>query len=151
MDGCQLPREFQLFQVFSETLPDFAGNLVGVRDDFVESSIFVQPHCRSLRANLRHARYVVRGVTDESQVINNLFGGNVELLLDTIAIHDPVGHCIDQRDIILDKLCHILVAGGDQARHVVSLCLLNEGTDNVICLDTLDTQQGQAKCRNNVE
>ena len=150
-DRCELPRQRHVVQVLTQAFPDLALDLVAVREQRIERRVLVEPLRSGLGADLGHARDVVGGIADESEVVDDLLGVDIELCLDTGPIEPRVRHRVDERDAPVDELRHVLVAGGDH--DVESGCggVLRQRADDVVGLDPFDAQQGQAERRDRLD
>ena len=144
-DPGEFTRQREIRRRRAQAFADLAFDAILVLQQAVERAVLVEPLCRRLRADLRHAGNVVRGVADEREVVDDLFGVDVELELDAGPVEGRVRHGVDERDVLVDQLRHVLVAGRDQhlqARVHGTLC---ERADDVVCLDTCNSQQRQAE------
>ncbi len=126
----------------SPILPD---DLAGARLQRVEVAVLLQPLGGRLRSDAWHARNVVRGVADQRQVVDDLLGRHVELLLHASAVERRVAHRVDERDVLVDELRHVLVAGRDHRLLAGGRRLACERADHVVGLDALDAQQRHAQ------
>ena len=59
----------------------------------------------------RYTRNVVDLVAHQRQQINDECGRYAKLFDDTVVIHGCVVHGVDERDVIVNQLCHVLIAG----------------------------------------
>ncbi len=150
-DGRELARQFERLEILAQALADFALDVLGVLDDLVERAVLVQPLGRGLGAHFRNARDVVGAVADEREVVHDLRRQHVELGLDAGAVELRVEHRVDDRDVVVHELGHVLVAGRDHDLHAVLRRALGERADHVVGLDALDAQQRQAECRNRLD
>ena len=139
-NGGKCLRQPELLDVVPQALPDFALDLFGIGDDLIGAVVLIEPFRRCLGTHFRHARNIVRAVADKRQPVDDLFGIDVELLLDTIAVEDGAGHGIHQRDPVTDELRHVLVDCGYQYFHAGIGGLASERPDDIVRLDTFDTQ-----------
>ena len=114
-----------------------------MRQDRFERAVGVEPLGRGLRAYLVDARDVVRAVADEGQVVDDLFRIHVKLGLHAVAIEERIVHRVDQRDALVDELCHVLVAGRDQHLLARRRGALRQRADDIVRFDANDAQQWQ--------
>ena len=141
MNGGELARQLQCCQTGTQILANLAGNFRRVLNDRIQRLILVQPlRCR-FRADLVDARNVVRAVAHQRQVVDDLFGIDIELGFDALTIHARVAHGVDQHDVLVDELRHVFVAGGNQ--HAFAACggAACQRTDHVVGLNAGDAQQ----------
>ena len=103
-------RQSQLLDVVTQAFADLALDFVSMIDNTIGTVVLIKPLGGSLGTNARHAWNVVRGIADQCQIVDDLFGIDVELFLNAFAGHDYAAHRIDQRHVIVDELRHILVA-----------------------------------------
>ena len=151
LDGCQLTRQRQLRQRRAQALADLAADLVGVRDDRVERTIFAQPLRGCLRAALFDPWNVVGGVADQREIIDDLIGTHTELCLDAAWIERGVGHGVDQGDVRTDQLRQILVAGGYHDVDAVRGRLQGQRADHIVRFHAVDAQDRKTECGNERE
>ena len=143
---CQPARQVQLLKIITQAFADLAANFIGTRDQRINVLVLVQPFGSRLRAHLGDARDVVGLVTDQCEVIDNLFRPDIKLFLHTVAVHVGVGHGVDQCHLLIDELRHVLVAGRYQHLHTGFGGGAAQGADHVIRFDALDAQQRQTEC-----
>jgi hypothetical protein len=104
----------------------------------------LQPlRCR-LRPDTGDARDVVDGVADEREIVGDLLGRNAELLLDARAIERRIIHRVDERDLPVDELRQVLVAGRDHGRGTGGRGLPSQRADDVVRFDACDAQDRDA-------
>ena len=144
LDGSELPGQRQLFQAGAQVLADLALDLIGVGHEFVQGAVLPQPFGRGLGSALGHSGNVVRGVAHEGQVIDDLLRPDAELLHHAIGIQVTVAHGVNEADMIVHQLGHVLVAGGHQGGHALLRRLAGQSADDVVRLNPLHHQQGQA-------
>ena len=63
-------------------------------------------------------------------------------------VHDGVGHGVDQGDVLVDQLRHVLVTGGDHHGTAGVGALARQGADYVVGLYAVNAQQRQTECAN---
>ena len=143
-DRREFLRQAKLLDILPEAFADLTLDVVGVFDDVVGTRILVEPLRRRLRADTRHPRDVIGAVADQGQVIDDLLGINVELLLDAVAIEDLSGHRVDERHVVADQLRHVFVDGRDEHPEIRLRTPAGQGADDVVRLDALDAQQWQS-------
>ncbi len=131
----------------AQVLAHLARDLGRVRQDRVERAVLREPLGRGLRPHLVDAGDVVRAVTDQRQVVDDLLGLDVELRLDAVAVEQRVRHRVDERDALVDELRHVLVAGRDQHLLAGRGRARGQRADDVVGLDARDAQQRQAQRR----
>ena len=129
--------------MLTQAFADLALDLVAMREQRIERRVLVEPLGSRLRADLWHARYVVRGIADQREVVDDLLGIDVELGLDPVTIEPRVGHGVDERYAAVDQLRHVLVAGRDHDFDPDRSRALCQRADHVVGLDAGDTQQRQ--------
>ena len=112
---------------------------VGIAPSVVQRTVLRQPFGGGLGADLVDAGHVVDGVADQHQVIDDALGRHAELLALTPSHVQRFGaHGVDQRDVVVDQLRHVLVAGGDDALHALRRGLHRQRADHVVGLDAFD-------------
>ena len=99
--------------------------------------------CR-LRPDLWYAGYIVSGITNQCQVIDEFIGLYAEASLHSLDVGNPVIHRIDQRYTFIHQLRHVLVTGRNQHIHRLLHRLRRERTNDIIGFDTVNDQQRQA-------
>ena len=52
--------------------------------------------------------------------------------MDPLGVHSRVAHCVDQRDVVVDQLRHILVGCGDEGGESGTGRLVGQSADHVI-------------------
>ncbi|MNF56100.1 hypothetical protein D3C84_375800 [compost metagenome] len=70
---------------------------------------------------------------------------DTKFLLHASDIHHTSGHGIDQRNVPVDQLCHVLVASGNDHRAAGRGTAARQGADHVVGFDAIDTQQRVAE------
>ncbi len=143
-DRGEPPREGHDVQARAQVLADLAGDVLGVRQQLVKGAVGIEPLGGGLRAHLVDARNVVRAVADQREVVDDLLREHVELRLDAGPVQDGVGHGVDQRDLLVDQLRHVLVAGRDQHRLAGLGRTGRQSADHIVRLNAGDAQQRQA-------
>ena len=98
---------------------------------------------RSFFAHTGHPGDVVDLIPLQSQQVNNQVGRHTELFDNTAVVHGGVGHGVNQRDMVVDQLGHVLVAGGYQHSLVTSRRRHRQCADNIIGLHSGDTDKWQ--------
>ena len=152
-DGGQLVGEERQVAVLLELLRQGLGtaeaellDLLQVRIDRLEATAHaLQQAQRGLLAHAGHAGNVVDLVAHQRQEVDDQLGGQAELRLHPFHIQGLVLHGVDQGDMGVDQLGHVLVAGGD---HGVAPRLggpAGQGADDVVGLHPLDAEQRQAQ------
>ena len=97
-------------------------------------------------AHPRHAGDVVHLVAHQCEEVDDECGRQAKLLLHARFIEGFLFHGVDQRDVAVHQLGHVLIAGGDD-RVAASLSgLVRQRANHVIRLDPFDAQQRQAEC-----
>ena len=98
----------------------------------------------------RHTGNVVDLVAHQRQQINDQRRRYAEFVDDTVVIHGCVVHGVDQRDVVVNQLRHVLIAGRDHHLSPTARGLDGQRADDVVCLDTPNTNQRQAHGANGV-
>ncbi|MNZ86966.1 hypothetical protein D3C78_1058120 [compost metagenome] len=99
-----------------------------------------QAHCR-LFTYTRHTGNVIDLVAHESEEIDDVLRTDAELLVYARDIKHSSSHGIDQRNVAVDQLRHVLVAGRDNHRTSGRGTAAGQGADHVVGLDAFNTQQ----------
>ena len=115
-----------------------------MRQKIVEGMVFIQPFCGCFGSHLGNAGNVIGAIANQRQIINDLLRVYLKFGFYALTIQTRAGHGIDQTDMRVDQLRHILVASGDQHGNVLSCGLYGKRTDHVIRFNTIDTQHGQS-------
>ena len=98
-----------------------------------------------LGTNAWNARDVVGRIAHQRQVIDDLLRSDAKFLLYALNIHRATSHGIDQGNVPVDQLRHVLVAGRNHHRPVGGRAAAGQGADHVIGLHAFDTQQREAQ------
>ncbi len=130
----------QPVQGLAQIFADHAGDLVGIGHDAIERAIGGEPLHGGLGTALFDAGYVVDGVADEAQVIDDALGGHAEFCGHAGNVENFIAHRVDQGNVFVDQLGHVLVAGGNDGVQSGGGGLYRERADDVIGLDALDHQ-----------
>ena len=109
-------------------------------DDAGQAAVLRQPFQRRFRAALGHARHIVDRVADQGQVIDDAVRRHAELGQHAGFVEFFIVHRIDQRDLGVDQLGQVLVAGRDHGVHASRSSLYDERADHVVRLDPFDHQ-----------
>jgi hypothetical protein len=138
-------RQRQHSKAVTQVFAGFAFHAIGLRHQRLQRTKFLQPFRRGFRPNALHARNIVDAVTHQRQIVHDPFRRHTEFGDHRVAIHDRVGHGVDQRDALVHQLGDVLVTGGDQHVHAGIGRALRQRSDDVIGLDPRFAQQRQAK------
>ena len=85
-----------------------------------------------------NARNVIDRVSHEGQQIDDELRRHTKLIDHPIAVQDNLGHGIDQGDVVIHQLRHVLVTGGNKDRSLLRARHLRQGANYIIGLDTRD-------------
>ena len=91
-------------------------------------------------AHSRHAGNVVRGIAHQGQKIDDQAGLDTKFFLHPRRVHHQTRHGVDQGDVGVHQLRHVLVAGGYDHRTAGGAGLRRQRADHVIRLHTLYTE-----------
>ena len=91
-------------------------------------------------ANAGDTGNIVGFVPHQRQVIDNQLRWHAKFGFHARAIEKRIGHRVDQRDVAVDQLCHVLVAGRDNSVERLRCGLLGQRADDIVGLDALDNQ-----------
>ncbi|MNN28925.1 hypothetical protein D3C81_1425080 [compost metagenome] len=97
-----------------------------------------QPFDRGLGADLGHAGDIVDRIADQRQVVDDALGRHAELGRHARGIEHFAAHGVDQRDLVVDQLRQVLVAGGYHRTHALLGGLARQRADHVVGLDAVD-------------
>ena len=122
-----------------------AADFLDVGQDVVQRAVFFQQIAGRLGADQRHARHVVGRVAHQGLVIDDLIGPDAPFLPQAVAVHDLVLADVVELDAISDQLPAVLVAGDDVALPAQFVGDPGDRGDNVVGLETLVGQQGNAQ------
>ena len=116
----------------------------------VECAELIKPLRCSFRTYLWYSGYVVNAVSHQREVVDNLFWRYAKFIHDALAVHLGIGHGVDQGHMLGYQLRHVLIT----RRNHRSAFLLGShgriGADDIVCLDTLYTNQGQTHCSDQI-
>ncbi|MCY1172784.1 hypothetical protein D9M73_129280 [compost metagenome] len=98
-----------------------------------------------LRTDAWNTRNVVGRIAHERQIIDDLLRSDAEFLLHALHVHAATGHGVDQGNVPIDQLRHVLVAGGDHHRAAARRALPGQGADHVVGFHALHAQERQAE------
>ena len=129
-----------MFDVLAQALTNLSLDFISVLDDAGGRLVFVQPLRRCLGAHFRYPGDIVRGISNQRQVVNNLLRKYVKLVLYPSPNKHRVRHRIDQRHLVADQLCHVFVTRRDQYIHPGIHRSSTQGSDDVVRLNALDLQ-----------
>ncbi len=135
----------QPVQCAPQVVANRTADIGGMRNHAIERTVFRQPFHGCLGADLVDARYVVDGVADQRQVIDNALGRHPEFGDHAGDVERFIAHGIDQRYMIVDQLRKILVAGRHDRFHSMFDRLHHERADHIVGLDAVDHQDRPAK------
>ncbi len=107
---CELLRQSHLFDMFPQALADFARDFFGVIDDAISSLIQVQPFRGGFGTDLGYAGNIVGRIAYQREVVDNLLRVDIKFFFNTVTVHDIPTHRVDESDVFVDELCHVLVA-----------------------------------------
>ena len=144
-DGRQVARQGQHLQCISQVTTNFPLHIVSIGHYTFEILPVAQPLGGGFWSAFFHPGNVVRLVTGQCQKVNDLFRRHTKFLYHAIDIHRCFGHGIDEGDMVIDQLGHILVTGGDYTVNIRSSSTLCQRTDYIIGLDTRHLDQRQAQ------
>ena len=99
--------------------------------------------CR-FRTATGHTRDIVRGITHQCQVVNDLAGLYTKFFNNGGGVHDRIRHGVDEGDLIVDKLRHVLVTSRHHGFKTRFGCLHTKRTNNIVRFDPIHDQQREA-------
>ncbi len=142
----QFARNARLVGIVDDRLPAFLLlDLAGAGKQRVEVAELFEKLRGGLLADARHARHVVDGIAHHRLQVDHLFGRHAPFLDDFGNADLTVLHRVVHRDCLADELHQILV-GGDDGRVGARLAGLPRiGGDDVVGLETLHLDAGQAE------
>jgi hypothetical protein len=144
LDGKQHARLRQPVAGGAQVFADHTLDGVGVRQQVVEGAVFGEPLHRGFRPHLGDAGDVVDRIADQGEVIDDAFRRHAELGGHACPVERFLAHGVDQRDMVVDQLRHVLVAGGDDAADPALLGVQHQGADHVVGLDAVDDDERPA-------
>ncbi|CZR33542.1 Uncharacterised protein [Legionella pneumophila] len=95
----------------TQIFTNFAANFVGVCKQIIKRLILCQPFYSCFGAAFLYSWNIIYTVSNESEVINDLFRCYTKFCFDTINIHTVITHGIDEGDMFIDQLCHVFITG----------------------------------------
>jgi len=107
--------------------------------------VFGQPFGGGFRAAAVHAGHVVHFVAGQRQKINDALGRHAEFFLHPGAVQGFAGHGVDQGDLGVDQLGHVLVASGHHHLPALRAGLVRQRANHVVGLDAFHHQQRPAQ------
>ncbi len=117
----------------------------GGGDHAVERAVFGDPLGGRLRADLLDAGHVVDGVAHQRQVVDDALRRHAELGQHAGHVEPLVAHRVDQRDVLVDQLRQVLVAGGDDHLVAAGRGQARQRADGVVGLDARRHQHRPAE------
>ena len=146
-DSDEPAAERQEIECGAQVGADRAADLAGRGDDAIERAVLRQPLDCRFRPDLGDARHIVDGIADQRQIVDDARGRHAELGEDAAGVEHFLVHRVDQRDVLVDELRQILVAGRND--HVETLCrgATGQGADHVVGFDARDGQDRPAERR----
>ena len=127
----------RLAQIFA----DHAADLLSVLHHVVQRAILGEPLHRSFRADLVHARNVIHHIAGQCQIIHDALRRHAELGVHARHIQRLVAHGVDQRDMRVDQLRQVLVAGRDDTVRAILRGLLHQRANHIVRLHAIQHQQ----------
>ena len=100
-----------MIQVCAQIFAHLAFDVCGMCNQLIQRSILIQPPGCCFGTNLGNPWNIVRGISHQCQVIDNLFGFYTKFFHHALFVKPAVVHGVDQRDTLIDQLGKILVAG----------------------------------------
>ena len=128
-----------------QVLADDALDLRRRRDHAFERAVLGDPLRRRLRADLLDAGNVVDRIADEGEVVDDPLGRNAELGGDALDVEPLVAHRVDERDVGVDELRQVLVAGRDDDLEAALGGHARDRADRVVGLDAGDGEDRPAE------
>ena len=98
-----------------------------------------------LFAHTRHAGNVVDLVAHQGQEVDDVFRADAKFLVHASHVQHASGHGVDQGNVPVHQLCHVLVTGRDDHRAPLGGAVARKRTDDVVGFNTLDAQQRVAQ------
>nr|BFF24937.1 hypothetical protein GCM10025732_29020 [Glycomyces mayteni] len=136
-------------EVVAQALPGLAGDLVGLGDEAVEGAVLGDPLGGGLGADAGDAGEVVGLLADERGEVAVAGGGDAVLLLDGLGrVPGEFGDALDRVEegrVLVDELDGVAVARGDERGEPGGLALGGEGGDDVVCLEGVLGEPGDAE------
>ena len=145
-DGDQLPRHRQPAQRIAQILAHHALDALGMGNKLIQRAIFGQPLRGGLRPALGYAGYVVDGITDQRQVINDLVRAYAKLFQHASLIEHFARHRVFNAHMLVHQLRHVLVAGRHDGFNAVLRTPGCKRADHVIGFHAVDHQDRNAEC-----
>jgi hypothetical protein len=109
-----------------------------------ERAILKEPLARRLRTDFVDAGYVVDGIADQREVVDETIRLHAELLFDAGFVERLVRHRVDECHVRAHELRHVLVAGRDDDARAETLRFFRERTDHVVRFHAFHDQQRPA-------
>jgi len=100
---------------------------------------------RCLGTNTRYAWNVVRRIAHQREVVDDLLGRYAKFLFNALNVHHAAGHGVNQRDVAINQLGHVLVTGGDDHWSVCRGAAAGQRADDIIGLHAFNAQQGETQ------
>ncbi len=149
LDGGQLVRHESRFTVFFKLGGQALGASNGQRRHLVQVRVQVaeppadpgQQPDGGLFTHTWHTWNVVHLVAHQRQEVDDVLGADPEFLVHASHVQHATGHGVDQGNVPVDQLRHVLVAGGNDDRPVQRRAAACQGTDDIVSFDPFDAQQ----------
>ncbi len=153
LDGSQLIRQERRVAVLFQLGRQGLGAANGQCRDLVQVGIQVaeatadtgkQAH-RGFFAHPRYTGDVVDLVAHQRQEVDDMFRADAKFLVHASHVQHASGHGVDQGNVPVHQLRHVLVTGRDDHRAAQRGAAARQGADHVVGLDPLDAQQRVAQ------
>ena len=125
----------QPVQRLAQVLAGNAFDRRGGGDHAVERTKVGDPLRGGLWADFFDARNVVDAVAHQRQVVDDALRRNAKLGLDAGDVERFIAHRVDQRDVLVDELRKVFVAGGDHHTMAAVRCERRQRSDRVVGFD----------------
>ena len=133
----ELPAHERFVRVLLQVLADFVHSDFGrPAQDFIELVELLEQADGGLRPDLRHARHIVNGVTDERLVIDHLIGPNAPVGHQTVSVVVGVFADVVELHQWADELPRVFVIGDDERVDAALLSGVRERREDVVGLPT---------------
>ncbi len=141
---CRFAVVFQLFRHGLGATESQLGDFIQIFIQILDAADTLQQRQRRLFTHTGHTGNVVHLVPLQRQQVDHQMRRHAELFLDPGHIHLAVVHGVDQGDMLIHQLRHILVTGGDDHRAAGLAGLTRQGADDVIRFDAFLNEQRQS-------
>ena len=131
--------------MLAQVLAHHAADVLRVCDHAIQRAILSEPFHSSLRPDFIHARHAIHGVAHQRQIIDDALRRHAEFCQHARFIECLVAHGVDQRDMMIDQLRQVFIAGRDDAVNGSSRGRMRQRADHIVGFNTVYHHQRPAR------